>query len=347
MSKFIREDLKKFVPYKPNEIAYTSKMNANESPFTLVEEVKQEFVKWLNENENLNIYPETNSDTLRCAIADFYKLKQDNIVCGVGSDELIDCIMKAFLEINESVIISSPTFDMYGIFTQINRGKIIDVPLNNDYSINTDIIIKKAIEDKAKIIFICSPNNPTGNIVTNEDIIKIANNVNSIVVVDEAYAEFSSKSIINEINSLNNVIILRTFSKAFGLAGVRVGYAISNIDLINDINVVKAPFNLSTVSQKLALLCLKYADKYVDRIEYLKNERNRVFLELEKNKNIVVYKSGANFIYVKSKIDIAEKVYEKGILIRKYSDNDDIKIFRITINTKEENDLLIKIIGDL
>lgn len=347
MSNFIREDLKKFVPYKPNNKVYKYKMDANESPFSLPKKVKDDFMNWIKDEENLNIYPETNSDELRCEIAKLYNLNKDNIVCGVGSDELIDCIIKTYLEINEYIIVSTPTFDMYEEFTLINRGKVEKLNLKEDFTIDTELIIKRAKEINAKLVFICSPNNPTGTLVSNEDIKKIANSLNSIIIVDEAYGEFSDESIISEIDNLKNVIVLKTFSKAYGIAGTRVGFAISNFDLINDINIVKPPFNLSTLSQKLALFCLKNKEEYLERIEYLKSERDRVISELEKNDKVKIYPSNANFIFGKSKLPICDIAYEKGIIIRKYSEIDGYYPFRITINTIEENNLLIEIIKNL
>lgn len=344
MSKLKRKDLENYIPYEPNYIENKYKMDANESPFCLDEKEKQSFIKWFLENENLNIYPDTNSAELREAIAILHNVNAKNVICGVGSDEIIDCICKTFLEVSENVLIPVPTFEMYETFTKLNRGNPIKVDLNDDFSLDENLVISKAKETNAKLIFICSPNNPTGNIVSNDKIKKIASNVDSIVIVDEAYGEFSKTSIIDEVENFDNIIVLKTFSKAYGLAGARVGYAITNNNLITALNSVKSPYNLSTLSQKMATFVLKNTQEYKKRIKFLIEQRQYLFNELSNNENIKIYSSEANFLYLECKTPIYDKLLAEGILVRRYKSDDAEKI-RITVSKKEENELIVKIVN--
>lgn len=344
MSKYKRKDLENYVPYNPNYIENKYKMDANESPFCLDKNEKGEFIKWFSQNENLNLYPDTNSTELRETISVLHNVEAKNVICGVGSDEIIDCICKTFLEVSENVLIPIPTFEMYETFTRLNRGNPIKIELNTDFSLDENLVISKAKEYNAKLIFICSPNNPTGNVVSNDKIKKIASNVDSIVIIDEAYGEFSDTSIINEIENFDNIIVLKTFSKAYGLAGARVGYALTNNNLAIALNSVKSPYNLSTLSQKIATFVLKNSEEYKKRVQFLIEQRQYLFTELSKNANIKIYESSANFLYLESKIPIYDTLLNEGILVRRYK-SEDVEKIRITVSKKYENELIVKIIN--
>ena len=337
MTKWIREDLRNFKPYTVEDVGYAVKLDANESPFYLPGPVKQALIRWLERDENLNLYPDTSSTQLREKIAAFWNVSAENVTCGVGSDQIIDCITKAFLETSDSILTIEPTFSMYAQSALINKGKVISLKSDED-------IIKEAQDpqNNVKLLFLCTPNNPTGHNMTPHTITKILKELDIPVVVDEAYAEFSETSIINYINEYPNLIVLRTFSKAFGLAGARVGYALAHKDLIKAIDIVRPPYNLSALSQQMAVLALENNLVYKERVQMLKKERERVFDALKDNQNLTVYRSDANFLYIESLQDIGALLKEHGIAVRKFPHGDDgLFRIRVTIGLPAQNDAVV------
>lgn len=342
MKEWLRNDLKDYIPYNATDPEYNIKLNANESPFNMPDKVKDNIIKWIKEKENLNIYPDTDCTELRIELAKFWNVQKQNIICGVGSDQMIDYICKAFLEVDDIVLVPSPSFSMYTLTAKLNKAKVINIAFDDNFEYNTDYIIQLCNKYNPKLLFICTPNNPTGKSINIEDIKKILNNTKCPVILDEAYAEFNDKTMIPFINDYKNIIILRTFSKAYSLAGIRVGYAVANEDAINCIEIVKTPYNLNTLSQKIAIEVLKNVEIYKERIDYLKSERDWLFDKLKAIDYIKAYSSDANFIYVESKIDIAKKLLNSGILIRAFNKQDDLYRFRISIGTRQQNEELIK-----
>ncbi len=337
-----RSDLKAFVPYHDAHKPFIHKLNANESPFTLTDNVRAKFLDWLQNRENLNIYPDTDSTELRAAISRFWGLDCENVVCGVGSDQIIDYITKAFLEFGDKIIIPNPTFSMYALTSIINRGKIIEAPLNEDYSVDVENTINITNDQRAKLLFLCTPNNPTGNSLNEQSLKRVLEGVNCVVVVDEAYAEFSGGTIIPYINKYENLIVLRTFSKAYSLAGARVGYAVACEQMIEVINKVKAPYNLPVMSQMLAVLALEDSEEYKKRVDYLKAQRESLYIELKKINWLEVYPSDGNFIFAKSSKLITNALEEKGILIRRFGKPmENAEVVRFTVGTKEQNSQLL------
>ncbi len=345
INNFIRKDLQSFEPYSAKVKSYKHKLDANESPFGLTENVRKKVTDWLlNENtENLNIYPDTDNTCLREAISVMYGITPENVTCGVGSDQLIDYITKVFLNHGEVVLTHSPTFSMYSLAALINHGKVIEVNSTENYEVCADVIIEAANREKPKIIFLCTPNNPTGNLIRQQDLIKIIENVKSVVVVDEAYAEFSDETMIPYIDRYSNIIILRTFSKSYGLAGARVGYAIACEEMINAINIVKAPYNMPTISQMLATEAIKDSNIYKQRIEYLKEQKDYMYETLQKYDFMKVYPSASNFIYIISEKPLGKILEEKGILVRGFAWGR----VRLTVGTKEQNEDVLKVFDNI
>lgn len=347
IKSWIRKDLKDFKPYNASEIPYKIKLDANESPFNIPYNVKESIIKWIKEEENLNLYPDTDCLELKEKLSELWNVESSNIICGSGSDQLIEYICKVFLEPNDIVIIPSPSFSMYSITTILNRGKILNLKLNNNFTYDSDAIIKLCKENNPKLLFICTPNNPTGKSISNKDIEKILKEVKCPIIIDEAYAEFNNETAIPYIKKYSNIIVLRTFSKAYGLAGLRIGYAIADKEFIKVVETVKTPFNLNTLSQKIAIEILKNDILIKNRIKYLKHERNRVLKKLKLINSIKAYPSDANFIYIESRINIALKLKNKGILIREFKPNDKMYISRITVGSKQQNKKLLKVLRKL
>lgn len=349
MRKLIREQLKSFSAYHVLNQENMIKLDANESPYSLDEKVKNDLVNWINQNENFNIYPDTDSLLLRSKIADFWKVNIDNIICGVGSDQLIDGIMKLFLEPGDKVLIPTPSFSMYKLTTVLNHGEPIEFNLNEDFSFDYKLIIEKYKETKPKLLFLCTPNNPTGNIIEEKHIVNILEAVDCPVIVDEAYGEFSYTSMVKYVNSYKNLIVLRTFSKAYGLAGLRVGYGVANKEMIDYINITKPPYNLNTFSQKVAELVLQNSQEYEKRIDLIVKQRDYIYNKLEDIEGIDVFPSGANFFLIRSKsVDLAEKLKARKILVRSFKNDKDLKgCIRVSVGKEEENELLISSIKEI
>lgn len=347
IKKWIRNDLKDYEPYNAKIESYRIKLDANERPFSMPERVKKNIIKWLKDKENLNRYPDTDSLELRKEISKFWNVKTENIICGVGSDQIIEFICKTFLELNDNVVVPSPSFSMYNLTAKLNRANVIEVPLDKDLNYDIDRFIDVCRKEKVKIVFICSPNNPTGTSIKCKNIKKLLDEIDVPVVIDEAYAEFNNETMIPYIDKYPNMIVIRTFSKAYGLAGLRVGYAIANRDFIKSLEIVKPPYNLNTLSQKIAVETLKHNKTASKMIETIKNERNYLIKKLKDIDYIKVYKSDSNFIYVKSKINIAEKLKFKLILIRDFGKKENAYISRITVGDRQQNKELLKCLKNL
>lgn len=349
INSFIRKDLKGFKPYHTNAKQCKYKLDANESPYNLPNNVLINFINYLMNEENLNIYPDSDSTALRTEIAKFYSVEIENIVCGVGSDQLIDYITKVFLEVGEKIAILKPTFSMYELSARLNHGDVHVINLDDEFKTDISRLIQEVNENNIKILFLCTPNNPTGNSFTIDGIKKIIKNTNCIIVVDEAYAEFSDDTMIPFIDKYENIIVLRTFSKAYGLAGVRVGYAIGNEKIIDAINIVKAPYNLSTLSEVLAVEALKNADEYKKRIKDIIVEKDKLYKALSQINWLKAHESDANFILIDSKKNVSSYLEENGILVRVISENKNPEIkerIRISVGIEHTNEKLIALLKD-
>ncbi len=297
-------------------------------------------------SENFNRYPDPLQLKLKNEIAKIKGVPAPHIFLGNGSDEAIDIIYRIFCEPGiDNVIICPPTYGMYKVSAEINNVEIKTINLTNEFQLNVSEIIK-SISEKTKLIFICSPNNPTGNIMHFEDIEFLLNNFKGIVVIDEAYINYSrQRSYIQLLTEYENLIVLQTFSKAWGLAGVRMGMAFSTSVIIDLMNKVKPPYNISEPNQKIVLDALNNIKKVNEEIKITVDERNKFAKKLmELNFAIEVFPSEANFILARfnNATDLYTKLLEKGIVTRNRSTVELCEnCLRITIGTPEENEILL------
>jgi len=273
MKNYLREDLRGFKPYEAYQQEYKYKLDANESPWDLPEKIRIQLSKEIIKGCSFNRYPDSEATDLREAIAQYCDVESENIIVGSGSDELIHILISAFVEKGDNVLCPTPSFGMYKIFTKIAGGNPVEFPLDTAYKYQLNTIMKAIEKYHPKMIFLCTPNNPTGNSMSLSDIKKILKVSPGIVVIDEAYMEFGNKSIAKDILNYPNGIVLRTFSKAMGLAGLRIGYSICNRELASQVYNVKPPYNVNTFSQRAALLCLENLDIIRQRISYIKEQR--------------------------------------------------------------------------
>lgn len=333
------------MPYKAKDLNYKIMLNNNESPFDLPDTTKERLISAIYNKNLFNIYPDPDANFLRKAIAKYCKVKPDNILIASGSDELIRMITNAFVDKGDYALCPTPSFDMYSVYTKMIGGKPISVNLREDFSYDIDAFLSLGAEYKAKIAFICNPNNPTGTVTDIKYVENLVRNFDGVVVVDEAYYEFYGKTMIDLIYQYDNIILLRTFSKAFGLAGLRIGYLIASKKLVDDVYITKSPYNMSSFSQLAALEILKDLDIVRNRIDYIVKERERLYKFLRNFKKIKVVPSKANFLLIK--LDNAKNVYEKllqkDILVRNFSKDHPLSdCIRVSIGNIEENDIFIK-----
>ena len=299
-------------------------------------------------NVSINRYPHPNNISLRKKYADFIGLDTENVIATVGSDEGIRVISDTFLEAGDVAVSAVPTFSMYKEIAVLGKGKFINIESDDALSVDVEKIIKVSNENNAKVIYICSPNNPSGYIYKREDIIKVIDNTKSIVVIDEAYMDFYGESNLDLINYSNRVIVLKTMSKAFAGAGLRVGFILSDKETSSYLDASRLPYNLSSVSEAIAMVLLDNYDIVKEEIDVIINERERVKKVIEKIDDVTLFPVSANFITFRSKK--AEELYlkleENGISVRKFGD--ELKdTLRISIGSKEENKKLIEVIKEV
>ena len=338
IDSLIRENIKKLSPYSSarDEFEQFTRpmiyLDANENPFS----------------NGMNRYPDPQQKDLKAAIADKKDIYVENILLGNGSDEVLDLIFRAFCEPNQDNIITlPPTYGMYGVLASINAIENREVLLNEEFQPNVDVILN-AVDANTKIIFLCSPNNPTGNSFSDESIIRILNNFKGLVVLDEAYIDFSAnKSWLNELNDFPNLIITQTLSKAYAMAGLRIGILYASKPIIAVLNKIKPPYNVNILSQEAAEKKLLQSTLKA-QVRKILVEKEKLVSALKATKFIVkVFPSDANFILVK--VDEATYRYqqflENGVVVRNRSNQPLCEnCLRITVGNKEENERLMEVL---
>lgn len=346
IEKLVRPELREFIPYNANQIPHRIKLDANESPFDLPDAVREKLADYFRQKPQINLYPDTDSIELRKSLAEFWDIDIDGIVVGTGSDQLIQVLVSVFVGHGDRVLCPVPSFGMYKLTTTIAGGIPVEYTLGEDYSYNAEKIISLANSEKAKLVFLCTPNNPTGNSIPMVDIIKVVEACRDcVIVIDEAYAEFSGETAISLTSKYENVVVLRTFSKAYGLAGIRCGYSISCRALALELNKIRPPYNISSVSQLIAKLVLEEKSTTDEQIDYIVKQREYLANQLESIEGVTVYPSTANFLLVKvsSSREVNERLIQKGILVRSYGSSPMLEdCLRITVGLEEENETLLK-----
>lgn len=331
INKLVRQNILNMKPYSSARDEFSGRegvfLDANENP-----------------NGNFNRYPDPHQTELKSVLGKVKSVAPENIFLGNGSDEVIDLIFRAFANPGkDKVIICPPTYGMYEVSANINDVEIVNIPLLSDFQLNKQAVFKVIEQDPTvKLIFICSPNNPTGNLI--DGIEKIVEKFNGIIVVDEAYIDFSPESTkAQSILYYDNLIVLQTLSKAWGLAGVRVGFAFAQSEIIALLTKIKPPYNISTLNQQTAISRLSQPEEFEFERSEILAERERLkkeMLQLSKVKHI--YPSSANFLLVE--VNDTNNVYNslvlKNVIVR--NRNTVIKnCIRVTIGTKQENDKLL------
>lgn len=305
-------------------------------------------------------YPDPEQRELRKALEKYTGLSQQHIVCGMGSDELIDLILRLFLNPKEEVVNCPPTFGMYAFSANICGGQVVEVPRKDDFSLDM-AEIQRVLTDRTKVIFIASPNNPTGNVTPEGEIMELVK-TGRIVVVDEAYFEFSNKTVAQLVPHYSNLIVLRTFSKWAGLAGLRIGYGIFPPEIAEYVMKIKQPYNINVAAQLAALVSLADLEYLRQNIAKIVAERERLSAKLETLSWLKPYPSEANFVLCSLKYSggssssglgesPAKKIWQqlrrKGIFVR-YFDLPRLRdCLRISVGKPEDTDALIEALSSI
>jgi len=297
----------------------------------------------------LNRYPDPFAENLRKELARYVKVKPNQILVGNGSDEIIWLLLLSFVEANEEILTFTPTFSMYRVFANLLGLRVREASLEKDFSLDAEKFLA-AISKKTKLVFLCSPNNPTGRTIPLADVEKILR-AKKIVVVDEAYIEFSpQKSVVPLLKKYSNLVILRTFSKAWGLAGLRVGYGLMDSQIVEILAKVRSPYSVDALSQKLAEKALNLQKKMEAGVQKILAEREKLAGKL-RDLGLTVFLSDANFLLIKFSPEInATKIYENlikkyGIVARDFSAKKSLEnCLRITVGSPTENTKLISAI---
>ncbi len=322
------------------------KMDANENPFGCSPRVNQALATY----PRLSIYPDAGQTELRKLLERYTGVGAEHIVAGSGSDELIDLILRLFIEAGgDEVINCVPTFDMFRVSTKLCGGTLVEVPRDENFAIKVKEI-KSAISEKTKIIFLANPNNPTGTITPRPDIMELLD-TGLPVVVDEAYYEFSGQSVAPLVSRHQNLMVLRTFSKWAGLAGLRVGYGIFPPKIADYLLTIKPPYNVNMAALVAVQESLKDIDYLLGRVKAIITERERLFGELKKLKWLKPFPSQANFIFCSvlagEARELQQKLQKRGILVR-YFDQPHLRNgIRFSVGKPEHNDALIKTLQEI
>ncbi|WP_298901833.1 histidinol-phosphate transaminase [uncultured Psychroserpens sp.] len=342
IDNLIRANIKIIKPYASARDEYKSTsddlvfLDANENPF----------------DNGVNRYPDPQQSELKSTLSDIKNIPSECMLLGNGSDEVLDLIFRVFCEPNtDNVITLPPTYGMYEVLANMNAIELLKVPLNDQFQPNINAILN-AINSRTKLIFLCTPNNPTANSFTSKSIERVLRDFEGIVVIDEAYIDFTEKkSWSNRLDEFPNLIVIQTLSKAYGLAGIRLGICYASSYIISVINKIKPPYNINKLTQQKALECLLDQKRLSLEIKEILNQRSRLLQVLEHITFVdVVYPSDANFILVK--VDDATKRYNQlianGIVVRNRTNLPGCyNCLRLTIGSEMENSKLISILKQI
>ena len=334
INQLVRPNIRELEPYHSarETIQEGILLDANENPFPQL---------W--GGMQLNRYPDPNQTELRRVLAEYLGVGPENVVAGVGSDEVLDWVFKVFCQPGQDqAAVAEPTYGMYRVLAQIFGVEIFEGRLDESFDFSAEDFLRQ-VPAEVKVLFLCSPNNPTGNLLDPDQILQLCGSWGGIVVVDEAYIEFSeSPSLVSELAEYPNLIVVRTLSKAFGRAGVRLGYAVAGAEIISLFLKVKAPYNLGLLAMKSGLEVLREARSKRVEIQQIRAEKVRVAGALTRLSSIeTVYPSEANFLLFRRPRsgEVCRQLLAKGIVVRDRSSLPGLEdCIRVTIGTMAEND---------
>ncbi|MGD8457454.1 MAG: histidinol-phosphate transaminase [Anaerolineales bacterium] len=324
------------------------KLDANENPYGPIREVQET----LGRLDTIHIYPDPENRKIRSMLAEYHQIPQESIVIGAGADELIDLITRIVIEPGDRVLNCPPTFGMYAFDSALNQGNLISVPRHADFSIDYPKILQQVDERKPKVMFLANPNNPDGGTISRDAFQKLIN-LPLLLVIDEAYVDFCDRgrSYIEEVSDYLNLIVLRTFSKWAGLAGLRIGYGIFPEYIVPTLMKAKQPYNVSVAAEHAAFVSMKNIEKTRANVMKIVEQRESVYESLSHISWLKPYPSQANFILCCvdgiSALEVTQRLRVQGILVRHFNKPGLSDHIRISIGTKKQNETLIAALKEI
>jgi len=343
IENFFRPELSDLRPYSVKHCPHTIKLDANENPFNIPEKliniISQKALEF-----SFNRYPDADAKILRNKLSEFLDIPFESICVGNGSDELINYIMTIFARNDARVVYPTPTFSMYEIIARSAGLEVNSVSLTDDFKIDLPQLLDSLNNKGSNLIFLSYPNNPTGNCFDKDVILELLEHSNTLVIMDEAYHEFSGKTFLPYIEHYPNLIVTRTFSKAYSLAGLRVGYMVADRKIIREINKIRLPYNLNGFSQFVACTVLENVELLEPIIKKIINERARIYKELIKLQNVKPFPTDANFILMRfaDSDKLFNNLISNGILIRNLNQPGILRnCLRVCVGKPEENEAFL------
>ncbi len=343
----LNDKIKGLTPYNPLSERYKIRLDANESCFNLSEDIMKEIHSAIDKID-YNRYPDPNCTNLAKAFAKYYNINSDYVTVGNGSDELISVILTSFMMKGQSIVTIEPDFSMYRFYASLSELNYIVVNKDEELRIDINNVIKTIKDNCASAVIFSNPCNPTSKGLNKDDIVKLITSVDALVILDEAYMDFWDCSFLNDVGKYDNLIILRTASKACGAASLRLGFAISNPEISYAIKAVKSPYNVNTISQKIGEIIYNnhsFLENNKKTIVSLRLSLYNDIKDIEKkyNNDFYVLESDANFIFIKTKY--AKRIYDymiiKSLAIRLMGN-----FIRVTAGTDEENKIFITYLNE-
>lgn len=349
--RLVRDSLKNLVPYQPALYPDVIKLDANEYPFDFPPEIMSEILSEL-QPQSFTRYPDPMATGLVQEIARCCQVAEDQVLAGSGSDELILNLMLTFGSGNK-VVVATPTFSMYGIHARVAGAQVVEVARDAQFELSVDEIVSAGQE--AGLVVLCSPNNPTGNSATNAQLEQILDGCSCPVVVDQAYVEFGGADFLPWLDRYPHLVILRTFSKAYGLAGLRVGYLVAWPGVLHYLYKVKQPFNLNVFSQVAARVVLRHRDIFMKQVQQVRAGRDWLREQLGQIPGFKVYASDANYLLFNTgphrALQVFQSLLQKKVLVRNFGDPLLQNCLRVTVGKKQENEKFLQslreVIADL
>ncbi len=345
LAYFVKPEVQRAEAYTLQRRTAAIKLDQNENPFGFPEPLLEEFWQRVKSRPWAR-YPDFHHEELTAALADYNRLSPGQILVGNGSNALIQALLMVTVSRGVSVVIPQPTFSLYKLIVQILSGLVLEVRLNRwDFSLPVDRVLEEANRMRARMIILCSPNNPTGAAYPQQQIEKIFSEFPGLVVVDEAYVEFAEQDFRPLLQKYENLILLRTFSKAMAMANCRVGYLMAHPDIVREIRKAALPYNINVFAEAAALVALAHRDELLQRVQAVVRERERLLAKLRAMTTLRLYPTQANFFLVEFQEPAAEvfaHLLARGILVRNVSHYPMLEhCLRISLGTPEENETLV------
>jgi histidinol-phosphate aminotransferase len=351
ISNSIKESVRALKPYTLSPDRASVKLNQNENPWDAPSEIKRETLRRMQDRA-WSRYPDFTPQRLQQRLAEFSGWQPDGIIAGNGSNELIQALLMVTIGEGKRVLITEPTFALYRQIATVLGGEIVSVPLGTDLQFDIPALRNQIKRTQPDVAIICSPNNPTGCVISDDDLVGLLNATRGLVVVDEAYHEFADRSAVPLLGDHDNLVVLRTFSKAMAMAALRVGYLLASPQLVLEIAKAVLPYNLNAFSQTAAEVAIEMFEVNLRRtVNAICAERERLYSGLASIPGLAPVQSHGNFMVVRSNKEpkgVFDELLKRDILIRDVSGYPMLKnYFRVSVGTPAENDLLLDALREI